>query len=411
MPANARDTSGQSVHDGQDLIPDGTEKAGDRVTLEFLTSLSHALRTPLNGLLGHADLLLDDPLLNPHQRRHAESIQSAGSALLTVANQVVNFAISNAHDIVVDRQPFDLRGLLQSLVIGVRRQAESKGILFELHADARLPRVVVGDADRLRQVLLNLFENALNVTSRGHIRAVIDADEAGPGSVRLRFSLSDAGIGIAPSRLSALFDDGSGTDPEIRSEFGGTGLALKVAKKLIEAMDGVLRVESVPHFGSTVSFVLTMPVASETFDHAKGNRITKAGSSARILLVEDDEISQDVVRSILEAEGHEVDVATDGSFAVLAVQSNVYDLVLMDVQMPVLDGVSATKLIRSLSGPECDVPVIAMTASILPDQVRSFKAAGMNDHVGKPFQREELLAVVDRWAFDSINQVIRSLSG
>jgi CheY-like chemotaxis protein len=256
--------------------------------------------------------------------------------------------------------------------------------------------------------LVSIVDNAVRYTPRGAVRVSVAAAGERSGSSLVRFSVSDTGTGMSPELLSSVLE-GAGPAAEGTCGLpGSAGLALQVARRLVEAMGGTFGIDSVPHFGTTVSFTIPLQAARQRpgslRSAARGRR------TARVLLVEDDEINREIARSTLEAAGHEVDVACDGSVALLMVQSNVYHVVLMDVQMPVMDGISATRLIRSLPGPECDVPIVAVTANVLPDQVRAFRAAGVNDHVAKPFRRDELLSLVDRWAFDAINAVIGSLA-
>jgi CheY-like chemotaxis protein/nitrogen-specific signal transduction histidine kinase len=384
----------------------------DRAKDDFLSSINHEIRTPLNGILGHVDLMLDDSHLNPQHRYHAERIRAAGAALLGVANDVLNYAIADADRIRLHERPFDLRAAVEGAASIARHQAEIKGLAFECFLGPDLPSRLVGDQDRLKQVLMNLFGNAVRFTSHGRIRITIETIGRRGGEVDLRFCVSDTGIGIPAERQASLFDRSRVPDAQIRKQFGGAGFGLPVSKLLVEHMGGSITIESVHDLGSTVWFDVPFRLAPEIAETGPLlSPLVQRNRPARILLVEDNDINQEIARSILDAAGHEVDIACDGSVAVMAVQRKVYDLVLMDVQMPIMDGVSATRVIRSLSGPECDVPILAVTANVLPDQIRAFKEAGMNDHMGKPFQRDELLNLVDRWAFDAINVMIHSLSG
>jgi signal transduction histidine kinase/ActR/RegA family two-component response regulator len=381
------------------------------IRADFLSSMNHEIRTPLNGILGHADALLADRQLPAQHRRHAERIRAAGSALLAVANDVLNYAIVDAGPICFGSGAFDLRALLDGTAAIAKHQADLKGLAFECQVDSALPLRVIGDPDRIRQVLVNLLGNALKFTVEGRVRVAGELLERSGDQVTLRFSVSDTGIGIPAAVQARVFDRSQIPDAQIRKQFGGAGLGLPVSKRIVEGMGGAIGLDSIVHLGSTIWFTVPLQIAARAAEPVDAGSVRKRNRPVRILLVEDNEINQEIARSILEAAGHEVDVASDGSLAVIAVQSKVYDLVLMDVQMPIMDGVSATRVIRSLPGPECDVPILAVTANVLPDQVRSFKAAGMNDHMGKPFQQEELLTLVNRWAFDDINAVIHNLSG
>jgi signal transduction histidine kinase/CheY-like chemotaxis protein len=375
----------------------------------FLAAINHEVRTPLNGILGYADLLLVDRHLNSLQREHVSRIRGAGSALLSVANDVLNYAVFNAAEVQPASDPFDLRETVRSVAALAKNLAEPKGVSFELHLDPRLPAAVIGDQDRFRQVLVNLVGNAVKFTAKGRIRVSVDQKDRTAEGIHLKVSVADTGIGI-PQGVRADFLSGMRcVDPRIQMQFGGAGLGLPISRRIVESWGGTIGIESILDLGTTAWFTALLPIAQESARPVGRSGPQAQPRSARILLVEDNDINRDIARSMLEAAGHEVDVAADGSLAVMAVQSNTYHLVLMDVQMPIMDGICATRLIRSLPGPECDVPIIALTANVLPEQVQSFKAAGMNDFMGKPFRREELLSRVDRWAFDSINQVIQTL--
>jgi signal transduction histidine kinase/CheY-like chemotaxis protein len=402
--------SGSQSHPGATQLNAvaSTFSRNDRARQDFLASINYEMRSPLGGILGHTELLLNDRHLSAEQRRHVESIRSASSSLLGVVNHVVNFAIADAGDSRVDAESFDLSEALHSAVSTVSHQCESKGLHIELRIDPELPRTVVGDRERVRQVVVNLLENAVRFTMAGSIRLSAECEGRGRDSANMRFSVTDRGAGLSLNDLAGMFE--SPSSHATGTQLGAAALALRVAKLLVGGMGGTIGVDCIPHFGSSVWFRLSLPIAHPEKQNPRVPVRPAVPRSARVLLVEDDEINQEIARSMLEAAGHQVDVACDGSVALLAVQSNIYHLVLMDVQMPIMDGVSATRLIRSLPGPECDVPIIAMTASVLPEQVRSFKEAGMNDHVAKPFQKEELLSLVERWAFDSINSVIHSLA-
>jgi CheY-like chemotaxis protein len=214
---------------------------------------------------------------------------------------------------------------------------------------------------------------------------------------RLHFSVEDTGIGIAEERQGSLFQRFSQLDGSIRREFGGTGLGLAISKHLIELMGGQIGVRAREESGTVFWFTVELARAEPTPAEAPRVEAKSRNARARILLVEDIAINQDIARAVLQGAGHEVDVVSDGAEAIMAVQVNTYDLVLMDIQMPVMDGITATQRIRALPGRAADLPIIAMTANVLPQQVAAFRAAGMDDHVGKPFKREELHAVIARW--------------
>ena len=372
------------------------EYASDAKT-QFLASMSHEIRTPLNGIIGYTDLLLDQDL-RPEQRRYLERIQFAGAALLTVVNDILDFSKIEAGQIKIQTRPFSLDALIDNTVSIVADLAERKGLAMEVDLAPDLPKALVGDEARLRQILLNLLNNAVKFTRQGRVTLRVECQESSSECERLYFSVKDTGIGIPQDQHRYLFHRFHQVNPSSTREFGGTGLGLAISKRLVDLMGGEIGLESEEGKGSTVWFSVPLPGADESaVVQQVETPAAVASTSGRILLVEDLEHNRDLARTILTTAGHEVDTAENGAEAVLAVQAKTYDLVLMDVQMPVMDGVIATKRIRELDHPASDIPIIAMTANVLPKQVKAFGEAGMNDHVGKPFKKAELLQKVKTW--------------
>lgn len=363
---------------------------------DFLATMSHEIRTPLNGIIGYTERLLDEHL-TPHQRRYAELIQIAGSALLTVANDVLDFSSLEADQIALQQEPFSLISLIDNTVSIVSSGAERKGIPIRTEWDADIPNMLLGDETRLRQILLNLLNNAVKFTRDGHITVYAQYKGSSEEGKVIRIAVIDTGIGIAPEKRDRLFKRFSQVDRSIRREFGGTGLGLAISKRLIGLMGGEIGVESEEGKGSTFWIELALPCAEHTLSLKSEATDPPKTAPARILLAEDIEVNQELARMVLEAAGHEVDTVWNGSEAVDALQRKTYDLVLMDVQMPGMDGVTATREIRRLSPPLSQIPIVAMTANVLPQQVRRFKEAGMNDHIGKPMKRDDLLAKLAKW--------------
>ncbi len=363
---------------------------------DFLASMSHEIRTPLNGILGYTDLLLEDRELKDEHRRRVERVKGAGDALLTVVSDVLDFSKIEAGRIDLEPRPFHVASLVEESLSIVQGLADAKRLTLATAIDATVPNRAIGDPNRLRQVLLNLLNNAVKFTAAGTVTLSVSCCAIDDGAATLRFSVEDTGLGIAADKLSRLFKRFSQVDGSIRREFGGTGLGLAISKTLVETMGGAVGVESHPGRGSIFWFTVTLPIG-----HASQPEPRPASAATRrpalILLVEDTELNQDLARSVIEAAGHLVDVVADGAAAIAAVQAKAYDLVLMDVQMPGIDGLTATRCIRQLPGAAADVPIVAMTANVLPAQVARALASGMNDHVGKPCKREELHAAIARW--------------
>ena len=376
-------------------------EAASQAKSEFLASMSHEIRTPLNGVIGYADLLCEEPDLGPGTRQHAERIRTAGAALLTVVNDVLDFSKLEAGQVEIVQQPFAPAALIDNTVSIVRRSAEAKGLTLGVSFDPATPGWLLGDQDRLRQVLLNLLNNAVKFTARGRIDLRVAVDAVADEAIHLRCSVRDTGIGIPADKHDRLFQRFSQVDGSIGRDFGGSGLGLAISKALIERMGGAIGVESEVNRGSTFWFALDLPMAIEPAIAADTSSVAGTRTGKRVLLAEDVPMNQDLARAILERAGHSVEVVSDGAAAVAAVQANAYDLVLMDVQMAGMDGLSATRQIRALGGAVSGIPIVALTANVLPHQVAEFRSIGMDDHVGKPFRRDALLAVVDRWTAGS----------
>ena len=365
---------------------------------EFLAAMSHEIRTPLNGVIGYADLLLDGTDLGPSARRNADRIRTAGAALLTVVNDVLDFSKVEAGQIEIVPRPFALEALIDNAVSIVRPSAERKGLALTLAQGPGLPDWVEGDEDRLRQILLNLLNNAVKFTASGGIDLSVRVSPDAIGGTRLRFAVRDTGIGIPTDKCDRLFRRFSQVDGSISREYGGTGLGLAISKSLVTLMGGTIGVASTVGHGSTFWFEADLPAAvPPARATAPASAIARA-TGRRLLLAEDVPLNQDLARMILERAGHAVDVVADGVAAVAAVQARSYDVVLMDVQMPVMDGIAATRRIRALGGAAGRLPILAMTANVLPQQVAELRAAGLDDHIGKPFRADALLAAIDRWA-------------
>ncbi|WP_232630553.1 GAF domain-containing hybrid sensor histidine kinase/response regulator [Methylobacterium sp. Leaf118] len=373
-------------------------EAASRAKSEFLATMSHEIRTPLSGLLGYTDLLLDDPTLGHPSRLHAERVRSAGSALLTIVNDILDFSRVEAGQIELAPVPFPLLALVEEATEIVRAGAAQKGLYLALEMAADLPETVVGDRDRLRQVLLNLLNNAVKFTRRGGVTLTLAAEDAAGPVAALSLAVRDTGIGIPAAKRHLLFERFSQVDGTIGREFGGTGLGLAISKRLIGLMGGTIEIESEPGQGSTFRVLVPLPVAATAAVPAAAPASPPRRRACRVLLVEDVFLNQEMGRAVLALGGHIVDVASSGAEAIQAVTATPYDLVLMDIQMPGMDGMTATRRIRALGGAAAAVPIVAMTANVLPHQMAEYLAVGMQGHVGKPFKREALLAAVERWA-------------
>lgn len=367
-------------------------EAASRAKAEFLATMSHEMRTPLNGILGFARLLLDEDL-TPRQNHHARLVRDAGRSLLTVIEDVLDFSRIEAGRLVLNDTRFAIRDLIANCAAVLRLEAEAKGLTLHAAVAPDVPDWLSGDPDRLRQVVLNLLANAVKFTEHGGVGLTIVKIADTPAGPHLTISVTDTGIGIPPDRQGQLFRRFSQID---RSR-GGTGLGLAISRRLVEMMGGTVGVQSQAGVGSTFWLSLVLP---ESDPPVRGcapcaAELLVRRRPARILLAEDLAMNRELIVAMLLGAGHRVDAVANGQQAVEAVQRSVYDLVLMDVHMPELDGHAATRAIRTLPPPVGSIPILAMSASALPDEVQRCHDAGMNGHVAKPVDRGILLDAID----------------
>jgi PAS domain S-box-containing protein len=377
---------------------DAAEQASEAKT-QFLATISHEIRTPLNGITGFTDLILDRTDLDPVLRRQVELIRTSSSALLTVINDVLDFSKVEAGAVELHPEPFWPKAMMDNCASIVRELAAKKGLALHVQVGDVLPNRVLGDEPRLRQILLNLLNNAIKFTPAGMVELRLRHESISSTEDRLHFAIRDTGIGIPRTQQARLFERFSQVDSAANRQYAGTGLGLAISKQLVQLMGGSIGVDTEPGVGSTFWFSITVPRVAEAAVTACPPKAAPPLSrrSACILVAEDVEINQEIARAILERAGYAVDVVSDGAEAIKALNQTPYDLVLMDVQMPVVDGLQATRHIRASEAPGRRLPIIALTANVYSEQVAGCKAAGMDDHIGKPFQPIELLQTVDRW--------------
>lgn len=399
-----RDEEGRAI-EFQDVVRDVTDtkmlehalteardraEAGARTKSEFLANMSHELRTPLTSVIGFSGLLVRSEGLPPDERMWANRIATASEALLSVINDILDYSKLEADAVDLDPQPFDPRAMAQGAAAIVESQCLARGLILTVDVSADLPPALMGDEGRLRQVTLNFLSNAVKFTSAGEIRLTV-AEVAG----RLRVAVSDSGIGIAPDKISQLFDRFTQADASTTRVYGGTGLGLAISYRLIEKMGGQIGVDSTPGEGSTFWFTIPMKCAeARTILTAPEDAIIASG--LRVLMADDAAANRELVTAIMGGLGVNLDTVCNGAEAVEAARSGDYDLILMDVHMPVMDGLAATRAIRAMGGAAARTPVVALTANVQPEHVERCLAAGMDGHVGKPIQVAELLDVMNR---------------
>ena len=365
--------------------------AGEKAKADFLTVMSHEIRTPLNGLLGNLTLLKNTRTTR-EQARFVENMEISGQILLSHVDSVLDIARFEAGKLSIALQPTDLNHILQEIVDGQSGNAASRGNAIAWQWVGEERPCVAADAQRLRQILLNLVGNAIKFTENGRISIEVEVTEPGPkaGVNIFEFRIIDTGIGISTDEVDVIFDDFHTSDPSIGRATGGTGLGLGIARRFAQAMGGEIGVESTPGEGSV--FWVRLPLQDAELDASvdSGQPEVQHAQPLDVLVVEDNEINREVICNMLKLDGHRVTVAENGKLGVDAAAAHRFDVILMDISMPVMDGPTATRHIRSGGGPSSDVPIIAVSANVLPDAVNEFRAAGMTAFVGKPLALDAL---------------------
>jgi signal transduction histidine kinase/CheY-like chemotaxis protein len=370
---------------------------------DFLANMTHELRTPLNSIIGFSGLLTKSQGLRKADRRYVEIIEGSSQSLLALVNDILDFSSLENSGLVLHPTPFCFKTLVERVTTKLSLLAQDKGLALKIVCSPMVAKAHSGDEMRIRQVLVNIISNAIKFTSKGGVTVFLSAEEHSDSMQHLQVEVRDTGIGIAPEKMKSLFLRFAQADTSIHSRFGGTGLGLAISKRLIEAMNGNIGVESVEGAGTTVWFTLTLPRidASALVEKRSGGMgVDKKTAKQRILVVDDVDLNRELVLALLAPHEHLVDQASDGASAVSAVKSADYDLVLMDVQMPGMDGLAATRDIRAMSGCE-DLPIVAMTAQALTSQIAACREAGMNDYLAKPITPAALFAVLEKWTNQS----------
>ena len=363
---------------------------------EFLANLSHEVRTPMSGVLGLGSLLLDSPL-NPKQRKMVSAIRESTQALLGMVDEILDFSKLEKGQIALELVRFDVRELVEGVVELMRPRAEAKGLTLQWEINGAQDTRVVGDAGRLRQVLLNFVNNAIKFTEWGFVLIRADQQKV-EGRVCVRLSVRDTGIGIAQDSLERIFDRYQQQDDRTPRVFGGTGLGLSISKQLIDLMGGEIGVSSRTDEGTTFWAQVTLDPATDHRRRTTSRRSFGAIApyDTRVLLVEDDATNRMVSQALLRKFNCEVDIAESGQEAIKAVESHRYDLVLMDCHMPGLDGFEATRRIRESTDAR-EVPIIGLTANATNEDHHRCREAGMNDSINKPIRIEILRLALERW--------------
>ena len=364
---------------------------------EFLANMSHEIRTPLNAILGFSQLLQSAPLDGLH-REYIVNIRQAGESLLRILNDVLDYSKMEAGQLELVNESFELRKLLSAVAQLFSFQLLEKNLALRIRVDDAIPTHLLGDALRLRQILLNLVSNAIKFTERGAIEVTVDCPQRSDQGLTLKFSVIDSGIGMDEQQVSRIFASFAQADSSITRRFGGTGLGLSICRQLVGLMGGVISVESEPGVGSSFSFMVNLSesqpqLSTEPLDEPAVRDEQVSLRDLRVLLVEDNPVNVVVARAFLDGLGMQVTTAVDGLQAVERALGANFDVILMDLQLPGIDGLEATQRIRAQLGSAAP-PIIALSAADMKTDHDACLAAGMVDHVSKPIMRDQLIRVL-----------------
>jgi signal transduction histidine kinase/CheY-like chemotaxis protein len=368
-------------------------EAANRAKSEFLAAMSHEIRTPLNGVLGMAAALETTPLTDL-QRRMLGVINESGQSLMTLLSDILDLSKIEAGRMDFEEAPFDLAASLQAVASLYEETARAKDLSFRVQVAPTAHGLFLGDPARLRQVLQNLINNAMKFTASGYVEVRAQGRELGDDRRELRLEVIDTGVGISEEARGRLFSKFMQADSSTSRQFGGTGLGLAICRELVTAMGGEIGVDSEKGRGSTFWFTLPLAVAARPEVEADPEDTTEE-QPLRILAAEDNATNQFVLKAILGQQGLQARFVENGRLAVEAVEVEDFDLILMDLHMPEMDGLSATQAIRAMGGTKGRTPIVAVTAEAMPEQVRKCLAQGMDAHVAKPIRPDVLYAAME----------------
>lgn len=370
-----------------------------KVKNEFLANMSHEIRTPLNAVIGFTDLLLESQITE-EQRSHLETMRNSGEILLSLINNVLDLSKLESDKLKIEEIPFDLHKSFNNILKLMKLKSDEKGISLDLKIEPNTPIQVIGDPTRLEQILLNLIGNAVKFTNKGSVHINVKQLNETADTSEIYFEVRDTGIGILSNKINTVFGAFSQAKSDTSRIYGGTGLGLTIVKKLVVLLNGVIKVES--KFGEGSVFKITLPLKKDLENinlEEKGKDIfMEEPLELSILLVEDNKTNQLLAKTRLERWKCKVDIANNGIEGVKKAQQKIYDLILMDIQMPVMDGYEATKIIKNdISKKAAGIPVIAMTAYATNADIKRAKNSGMDDYIFKPFKPKEFYAILEKY--------------
>lgn len=376
------------------------EESG-KIKEQFLANMSHEIRTPMNAIIGFTSLMIGQDNFSPEQKKYIKAIHDAGEHLMVIINDILDFSKIESGKMVIEKLDFSLPELIEKVMNLFKQKADEKGIQLTSVVAEDVPRHLSGDPVRLNQVLVNIIGNALKFTEKGHVKLTIRVLKNTDSIATLRFSAEDTGIGISEDKINTIFESFTQASNDTTRKYGGTGLGLTIVKKIVELQHGQIAVES--KVGQGTVFHIDLPFEKSASDHIKGKRektgqeesLSEYPKDIRVLMAEDNELNQALAISVFKKIGWDLDIAGNGLIAIEKLKSSQYDIVLMDIQMPEMDGYTATLKIRNeLQAPLAQIPIVAITAHALNSEVKKCLDAGMNEYIAKPFKIEELVRKV-----------------